>query len=72
MLSYARIPPVVNEVEIHPLNVQPMLIKYMKENHIEAIGYCPLARGADNSRCPNIMEHDVVKKSVEKYSKTGA
>ena len=44
----------------------------MKENNIEAIGYCPLARGADTTKIQNIMEHDVVKKNVEKYSKTGA
>jgi aldehyde reductase len=46
MLSYARIPPVCNEVELHPLCVQPKLIKFMLENKIEPIAYCPIAKGS--------------------------
>ena len=72
MLSYARIPPAVNEVELHPLCVQPKLVKFMFDNKIEPIAYCPIARGADTSRCPNVMDHPTVKSCCEKYGKTGA
>lgn len=30
MLSYSRIKPVINEVELHPLNAQLKLVKFMK------------------------------------------
>lgn len=72
MLSYARIPPTCNEVELHPLNVQDKLVKFMRENEIHPIGYCPVARGADTSRCPNVLEHESVTKCAVKYQKTGA
>jgi len=72
MLTYARIKPVVNEVELHPLNTQLKLVKYMKSQDIVPIGYCPLARGADTKRCPNIFEHEIIKKYMDKYSKSGA
>ena len=72
MLSYARIKPVVNEVELHPLNTQLKLVKYMKSENIVPIGYCPIARGADTRKTPNIFEHEIVKKYMEKYNKTGA
>ena len=61
MLSYARIPPACNEVELHPLNVQDKLVKFLKSQNIQPIAYCPIARGADTSRCPNVCEHPIVK-----------
>ena len=72
MLSYARIPPACNEVELHPLCAQLKLVKFMEQNKIVPIGYCPIARGADTSRCPNVFEHSIVKAKCEKYGKTGA
>ena len=71
MLSYARIPPACNEVELHPMCVQPKLVKFMLENKIEPIGYCPIARGANTAKCPDIGEHPTVKACSEKYGKTG-
>ena len=72
MLSYARIPPAVNEVELHPLNVQAQLVKFMKANQIVPIGYCPVARGADTAKCPDLGQHPTVKRCQEKYGKAGA
>jgi alcohol dehydrogenase (NADP+) len=71
MLSYARIPPTCNEVELHPMNVQPKLVKFMNENKIEPIAYCPIARGANTLKCPDISEHSTLKTCMEKYGKTG-
>lgn len=56
MLSYARIKPACNEVELHPLCVQDKLVNFMKQNNIKPIAYCPIARGADTRKCPNIGE----------------
>jgi len=73
LLAYAKIPPTVNEVELHPACVQEHLVKYMLENNIHPIGYCPVARGANiGKNRENVCEHEVVKKCQEKYGKTGA
>ena len=72
MLSYARIPPACNEVELHPLCSQPKLLKFMKDHQIVPIAYCPIGRGADTSRCPNIFEHPAVVACMAKHGKTGA
>ena len=67
LLSYARIKPVVNEVELHPLNAQTKLVKFLKDNQIEPIGYAPLARATDTSKSPNLFEYDVIKRCMRKY-----
>ena len=67
MLSYAKIKPVVNEVELHPLNVQAALVKYLKSENIVPIGYCPIARGADTAKCPDICETAIIKELAAKY-----
>ena len=72
LLTYARIAPGVNQIELHPLNTQDQLLGYMKENNIVPVAYCPVARGADNSKCPNVCESEPVKKCQAKYGKTGA
>lgn len=72
MISYARIMPAVNEVELHPLLVQDKLVKFMKANNIVPIAYCPIARGSDSSDVPNVIESELVVKLSEKYKKTGA
>ena len=72
MLTYARIPPVCNEVELHPLNTQPKLLNFMNTNNIKAIAYCPIGRGADTRKCPNIFETEAIKACMTKYNKTGA
>ena len=57
---------------MHPLNVQAKLVKYLEQNKIVPIGYCPIARGSDNAKCPDVTEHEIVKGCSEKYGKTGA
>jgi diketogulonate reductase-like aldo/keto reductase len=42
VLRDARIKPAVNEMELHPHFQQPELFKYVVENGIQPIGYCPL------------------------------
>jgi len=43
----------------------------MKAHKIVPTGYCPIARGADTEKCPDVGEHPTVKKCKEKYGKTG-
>jgi len=42
VLRDARIKPAVNEMELHPHFQQPELFKYVVENGIQPVGYCPL------------------------------
>eukprot|EP00804_Cyclotella_cryptica_P029654 CCRYP_019055-RB/>CCRYP_019055-RB protein AED:0.37 eAED:0.37 QI:337/1/1/1/1/1/6/850/362 len=42
LLSYARIPPVVNQVEIHPYNQQSKLLSYCKSRNVAVQAYSPL------------------------------
>jgi diketogulonate reductase-like aldo/keto reductase len=44
LLRDCTIPPVANEVEMHPLLQQPRLFDYCKEHKIQVIGYSPLGK----------------------------
>jgi alcohol dehydrogenase (NADP+) len=51
LLRDARIKPAANEMELHPHFQQPELFKFVRENSIAAIAYCPLGS-------PNRPERD--------------
>ncbi len=42
VLRDARIKPAVNEMELHPHFQQPELFRFVLDNGIQPIGYCPL------------------------------
>jgi diketogulonate reductase-like aldo/keto reductase len=42
LLRDARIKPAVNEMELHPHFQQPEFFRFVVENGIEPVGYCPL------------------------------
>ncbi|WP_054954945.1 aldo/keto reductase [Paenibacillus dakarensis] len=56
--------PVVNQVELHPLNNQKELLQYARENNIVLEAWSPLMRGN--------LDHPVLVKLAEKYGKTAA
>jgi len=51
LLRDCRIRPVCNEMELHPHFQQPELKKYMEDNGIKVIGFCPIGS-------PNRPERD--------------
>jgi alcohol dehydrogenase (NADP+) len=51
LLRDARIKPAVNEMELHPHFQQPELFTFVRDNGMEAVGYCPLGS-------PNRPERD--------------
>ena len=61
MLSYSRIPPAVNQVEIHPYNQQPKLLEYCNSRNITVQAYSPLGTpGFKESDEPHILSDPVL------------
>lgn len=75
LLKFAKIKPVVNQVETNPNINQKKLIQFCKGRDIVLTGYCPLGRndsvGIPGLPVPSILDPKV-KKIGEKYSKTPA
>ncbi|NCN06893.1 MAG: aldo/keto reductase [Candidatus Pacebacteria bacterium] len=51
LLTYAKIQPAMNQVEIHPYNAQPELINFCHSNSVAVTAYSPLGSfGAEHNR----------------------
>ncbi|KAI4308445.1 hypothetical protein L6164_031522 [Bauhinia variegata] len=71
LLSFAAIPPAVNQVEMNLAWQQKKLRDFCKENGITLTAFCPLRKGA--SRGTNaVMDNDVVKEIAEAHGKSVA
>ncbi|CAI2377087.1 unnamed protein product [Moneuplotes crassus] len=72
MLAYCRIKPVCNQIELHPYLVQEELVKFMIDNEIVPIAFCPLIRGGnENMKGPkDVLELDLIQELATKYAKT--
>lgn len=44
LLTYAKYKPVCNQIELHPFCGQAELVKYLLDEHIIPVAYCPLGR----------------------------
>lgn len=65
ILKVCEIPPMVNEIEVHPLFSQKPLIEYCKSHNIRVEAYTPLARNDERLR-----RNRVLLQLSEKYNKT--
>ena len=62
LLSYSRIPPAVNQVEIQPYNQQSKLLQYCKSRNIAVHAYSPLGTtGYKESDEPDVLSDLVLK-----------
>jgi len=73
LLTYAKIVPAVNQIELHPYLQQNKLIEFCRAHGIAVTAYSPLGSQTDmNNGKPALLEDTVVNDIVEKYHKTPA
>ncbi len=73
LLTYAKIIPAMNQIELHPYNTQQDLIDYCKYKTIAVTAYSPLGRpGAKNIQGPRLFDDPVIKTISKRYDKTPA
>lgn len=70
LLSYAKIKPVVNQIEIHPYNTQEELINYCHKQQIQVTAYSPLGSLGDSREKP--LTNKIVTDIAKTHQKTPA
>jgi diketogulonate reductase-like aldo/keto reductase len=65
MASNPRIPPVINQIEVHPFNTQEGIRATCAKHNIAIEAYAPLARAER-------MDHPAIVNMAKKYSVTPA
>lgn len=70
LLAYAKIRPVMNQVEIHPYHAQPELVEYCQKQQIQVTAYSPLGSFVDLPAKP--MNDGVVIDIAANHQKTPA
>lgn len=71
LLSYAKVKPANNQVEIHPYNSQNELIDFCHARDITVTAYSPIG-GQAKEGVPHLLENPVIQKLAKKYNKTPA
>ncbi|KRX08569.1 NADP-dependent oxidoreductase domain [Pseudocohnilembus persalinus] len=66
LLSYAKIKPVINQVELNLYLQQPDLLRFCQQFEVAVTAYSPLGQGKDH------LENDLVVKLAKKYNKSPA
>jgi diketogulonate reductase-like aldo/keto reductase len=71
LLTYAKIKPTNNQIELHPYNSQNELINYCHEKDIVVTAYSPLG-GIDRSTTngPRLFSDETIKELSAKYGKS--
>jgi len=77
LMSFAKVPPAMNQVEMHPYLTQDKLAKFCSTQGIAMAAFSPLGAGSYielkmAQETENVMMDPVVQKIAAKYSKTPA
>lgn len=73
LLSFAQTKPVMNQIELHPYNVQAELVKFCQANEIAVTAYSPLGSpGGMREGDPNLMQDAELVKIAKRHNKTVA
>jgi len=73
LLTYAKVKPLVNQVELHPYLQQEKLVTYCQKEGIQVEAYSPLGTtGFIKPEEPNVLSDEVLNEIGKKYGKTSA
>lgn len=77
LMSYAKIKPAVNQVELHPYLVQDFLVRYCKDLGVVVTAYSPLGAGSYVSiggatEEESVLKEPVIQELAKKYNKSVA
>jgi len=71
MLTYAKIKPVCNQIELHPYNAQNDLVACCKYFNITPVAYCPLGSTAEWQKGkPNIRDDPVIRRIAQERNES--
>jgi len=78
LLTYARIKPVANQIEINPLCAQDEVVRFLLAKEILPIAFCPLSKPGGHEKgdslCPknwpNLTNDELLLSIGKKYNKT--
>lgn len=70
LLSYAKIKPVTNQIEVHPYNSQTELVEYCNKHQIHVTAYSPLGSASGDASRP--LEDSLIIDIATKYGKSPA
>ncbi|KDP24556.1 hypothetical protein JCGZ_25120 [Jatropha curcas] len=72
LLEVSRVPPAVNQVEIHPVWQQPKLHEFCNSKRIHLTGYSPLGSPGLGSVKVQVLKHPILQEVAEKLGKSTA
>eukprot|EP00249_Psilotum_nudum_P036183 c6528_g1_i1 orf=1-960(-) len=72
LLSYARIPPAVNQVEMHPMFQQKSLREFSSKVNIHVSAWSPLGAFGSSWGSRGVLEHPVIKEIASSHGRTPA
>lgn len=73
LLTYAKIKPVMNQIELHPYNTQSELVDFCKYKDIAVTAYSPLGRqGVKTIEGPKLFDESIIQALAVKHKKTPA
>jgi diketogulonate reductase-like aldo/keto reductase len=73
LLSYARVKPAMNQIELHPYNSQPELVEFCQKKNVVLTAYSPLGSpGNAGLGGPQLLEDPVVISIAKAHQKSAA
>ena len=75
LLSYAKVKPTVNQIELHPYNQQTKLVEFCQRQGLAVTAYSPLGSPANNKKQedpPVLIRDNTVEKIAKAHDRTPA
>ena len=60
LLTYCTIKPVCNQIEIHPRNARPELVRFLDDMGIVPVAYSPIGRLGQSFSVSNIIDDPII------------